>query len=211
MTSGPSIATAASEFSIAAAGRLDIVIANAGYLSDYVPLLDSDPADWWRTWEINVNGIHLTTRYFLPLMLADSKSECQIIFLSSAGAHSLNPGGTSYSTSKLAVLRFAEILSAEYGSPPQKEGQTGPGLLTYSVHPGGILTDMGTKFTSRMNVKLGDTPELAADTITWLASERREWLAGRYVSANWDMEEFEKSKKEEVVKGDLLKVKLRVE
>lgn len=37
---------------------------------------------------------------------------------------------------------------------------------------------------------LNDTPELAADTIVYLTQEKREWLAGRYVSCNWDMPEF---------------------
>jgi len=36
-----------------------------------------------------------------------------------------------------------------------------------------------------------DEPELAADTLVWLTRERRKWLAGRYVSYNWDMEELD--------------------
>lgn len=52
-----------------------------------------------------------------------------------------------------------------------------------------------------------DTPELAGDTIAWLTSERREWLAGRYVSCNWDMTEL-LVRREEIVEKDLLKLKL---
>lgn len=52
-----------------------------------------------------------------------------------------------------------------------------------------------------------DEPELAADTIVWLSKERREWLAGRYVSVNWDMQELEKFKKE-IVEKDGLKMRL---
>jgi hypothetical protein len=42
-----------------------------------------------------------------------------------------------------------------------------------------------------------------------LAGERREWLAGRYVGVNWDVGELE-GRRESVVRGDLLKVRLAV-
>jgi hypothetical protein len=45
--------------------------------------------------------------------------------------------------------------------------------------------------------------------MVWLTQERREWLAGRYISCNWDMEEL-MMKKDEIVKGDKLKMKLVV-
>ena len=59
------------------------------------------------------------------------------------------------------------------------------------------------------SIVLVDTAELSADTITFLTSERRDWLAGRYISSNWDMLEFLK-KKDEVVEKDLLKFRMTV-
>ena len=56
---------------------------------------------------------------------------------------------------------------------------------------------------------LVDTAELASDTMVWLTAEKRDWLAGRYLSCNWDMEGLLR-KKDEVVDGDLLKVRLQV-
>jgi hypothetical protein len=57
-----------------------------------------------------------------------------------------------------------------------------------------------------IELDLIDTPELAADSLVWLTRERREWLAGRYVSCNWDMEELEERKEEMV--GDKLKLRI---
>lgn len=54
---------------------------------------------------------------------------------------------------------------------------------------------------------LTDSPDLTGDTITFLTQERREWLAGRFLSCNWDMEEF-LARKDEIVQGDKLKVRL---
>ena len=54
-----------------------------------------------------------------------------------------------------------------------------------------------------------DTPELAGDTIVWMTKERRQRLSGRYVSCYWDVTELE-VKKDEIVKGDKLKVRIIV-
>jgi hypothetical protein len=52
-----------------------------------------------------------------------------------------------------------------------------------------------------------DKPELAGDALCFLTSERRDWLAGRYISCNWDMPEF-LSQEEEIVQGDKLKMRI---
>ena len=54
---------------------------------------------------------------------------------------------------------------------------------------------------------LTDKAELPGDTIVWLTQERREWLASRYVSCTWDMPEL-MTRKDEIVKGDKLKVRM---
>ena len=48
---------------------------------------------------------------------------------------------------------------------------------------------------------------MAADTIAFLTAERRNWLAGRYISCNWDMEEL-LAQKDKIVLKDLLKFRL---
>ena len=52
-----------------------------------------------------------------------------------------------------------------------------------------------------------DTLEIAADTMCFLTAEKRDWLAGRYVSCPWDMPEF-LSMEKEIVEGDKLKMRM---
>lgn len=52
-----------------------------------------------------------------------------------------------------------------------------------------------------------DTPELCANSLVFLTSERRTWLAGRYINVTWDLPEL-MSKEDEIVQGDKLKVRL---
>lgn len=180
-------------------GSLDILINNAGYGSRYVSVTESDPEKWWRNFEVNVKGVYLMVRSFLPLILQGQDKT--IVVLSSIGAHHVVPGGSGYEPTKLTVLKFNEYLMAEYGSQ---------GLLVYAIAPGGVLTDMSSDaFPAHLHHLLPDTPRLVADTLTFLTKERREWLASRYVDSKWDMEEF-LAKKEAILKDDLLKVRLRV-
>lgn len=52
-----------------------------------------------------------------------------------------------------------------------------------------------------------DKAELASDTFVYLTRSRQEWLAGRYVCVNWDMDELF-AMKEKIVEKDLLRVRL---
>lgn len=101
------------------------------------------------------------------------------------------------------MLRFTEFIDSEYSSQ---------GVTAISIHPGNILTEMATsgEIPEELNFVFTETPELPADTIVWLTAEKREWLGGRYVNVTWDMGELEE-KKEAIVGGNKLKVKLDVD
>jgi len=179
-----------------ACGHLDILVNNAGYLENWTPIAESDPADWWRAWEVNIKGVYLVTRAFLPLLLQGSHKT--IINVSSAGAHMTTRGASAYQTSKFALLRFTEFLAVEYG---------GQGIVAIAVHPGGVLTELARNLPKDYHGLLVDTPELGADSIVWLTQHRSLWLSGRYVNVNWDLPEL-MAKEAEVVEGDKLKMRI---
>ncbi|KAL5335844.1 hypothetical protein BJX70DRAFT_374040 [Aspergillus crustosus] len=191
-------------------GRLDILVNNAAYMGSNKPLLESDPDEYWRTWEVNVRGLFNMARAFLPMLLATRNTgaatgtdgdagSCIMINVSSSGALTVRPGGGSYRTSKLAVLRWTESLQAEYGDQ---------GLLAFCVNPGAIKTRISEGVLPEgMRDRFPDRAEVAGDTIAWLAGERRGWLQGRYVSCVWDMEELE-GLRGSIEGGDLLKMGL---
>lgn len=177
-------------------GRLDILVNNAGYLEKATSIIDSDPDEWWKVWGVNIRGPYLMTRSFLPLMLREGDK--QIVNLSSLGAHAVRPGMSGYQTTKMAIVRFSEFTNAEYGDQ---------GVVAFSVHPGGIMTDLARGMPEDMHHILTDTPELASDTIVYLTQKKQDWLAGRYISCNWDMPEFF-AKKDDIVKRDILKFRM---
>ena len=50
---------------------------------------------------------------------------------------------------------------------------------------------------------------MSADSLVYLSSEKRDWLAGRYINVTWDLPEL-MTKEKEIVEGDKLKVRLVV-
>ncbi|KAI4288646.1 MAG: hypothetical protein L6R35_002099, partial [Caloplaca aegaea] len=175
-------------------GSLDVLMNNAGCLENWVPIGDSDPDEWWNTWEINMRGPYLMTRSFLPLLLKGSGKT--ILNISSIGAHITYPGASGYQTTKFALLRFSEFTNADYGEQ---------GIVAFSLHPGGVKTETALNMPQAVkDTLLIDAPELAANTIVYLTRQRQEWLRGRYVDVTWDMDEFF-ARKDEIVEKDLLR------
>ena len=96
-----------------AEGRLDVLINNAGTSEPWVPLVESEPAKWWSTFEINLKAPYLLSRAFLPLLLrtAEAQGGVHLVNVTSIGANVVLPSASGYMTSKLALLRLTQFLS----------------------------------------------------------------------------------------------------
>ncbi|KAL7917252.1 hypothetical protein ACQKWADRAFT_307256 [Trichoderma austrokoningii] len=196
VTSEESVKAAAESVAEEFSESLDVLICNAGYLEEWFPIAESQPGEWWRSWEVNVKGTYLCHRFFIPLLL---KSQIKtIINCSSIGGQRVMPGASSYQTAKFALARFTEFADKEYYQQ---------GLIDISVHPGSVPTELALNMPEFMHKALIDPPELAAHTFVWLTKERRAWLSGRFISVCWDMEELER-KKDEILQKNALKFRI---
>lgn len=90
-------------------------------------------------------------------------------------------GASDYQTSKHAINRLCEFVQSDHGDE---------GIKCFAVHPGGVATDLGRNMPAHMHEYLVDTPDLAACFIVWLTSGQADWAKGRYLSANWDVNEL---------------------
>ncbi|KDQ53603.1 hypothetical protein JAAARDRAFT_209947 [Jaapia argillacea MUCL 33604] len=122
-------------------GRIDVVIANAGYMEAWTKITECDPIGWWKIWEVNI----------------------------------------------------------EYGEQ---------GIKVFSIHPGGIVTELARQ-EPKVLPFLHDKVELASHTMVRLSSGSEDWLSGRFISCNWDLDELAK-RRTEIEEGDLLKNRLDV-
>ncbi|KAJ5860260.1 Glucose/ribitol dehydrogenase [Penicillium soppii] len=204
VTSKESVKAAAEKVKLGFEGVLDILVNNAGYMADMktrIGDIDNDPDDWAKGWDVNIKGPYLCCHYLLPMLLVSELKT--VINITSIGAHCVSVSGSGYNTSRFALCRFTETLAREY----EKEG-----LVAISLHPGTVATDMADQLPDYIQElsknSSADKPALPADTIVWLSKEKRDWLTGRFVFGNWDMEELKKREDDLKDNADLLKFRL---
>lgn len=76
-------------------GKLDVLVNNAGILGQFGMVADSKPEEWWQVLDVNVRGPYLVTRAFVPLLLEGGGNKT-IIYVTSVGAHLINPALSPY-------------------------------------------------------------------------------------------------------------------
>ncbi|KAF2103357.1 NAD(P)-binding protein [Rhizodiscina lignyota] len=200
VTSSESVAALA-QFTKDTFGRLDALILNSGYAGPVTLRIDKGEPEWvQRAFNVNAMGTYLVAHYFMPLIMASEGGTKTFIAVGSfAGCIRRGPiANTGYTVSKMAQTRLIEYLSEQFGED---------GLLPVAIHPGAVLTPMAEGNTPEEFMPyLTDEVDLCGAVCVWLSSRARDlqWLAGRLISATWDMDELI-SKRHEIVDKDLLK------
>ena len=138
----PAAARAAVDAGLAAFGRIDVLVNNAGY--GHLSVFEESTAEDARAqYDTNVFGLMHVTRAVLPVMRAQRSG--RIFNVSSVGGIVGGASGTLYCASKFAVEGFSESLA----------GEVAPfGIQVTIVEPGFFRTD----FLEPTSVKYGSTP-----------------------------------------------------
>lgn len=115
--------------------------------------------------------------------------------MSSAAASFSLPGMSAYSISKLVEIRLAEFLHAgkllslpHRIQPELMSGIEHSTVRTFAVHPGLVPTDMVVGAFAAQTI---DPPELSGGLSLYLSTLRADFLRGKFVSVNWDVNELE--------------------
>ncbi|KAL8924508.1 MAG: hypothetical protein Q9208_003983 [Pyrenodesmia sp. 3 TL-2023] len=186
-------------------GRLDVVINNSGFFGPMVTsFTDGKADDFHKCFAVNTLGVYHAAHYLVPLLLkTEGGARCFVVVGAAAAWITEGPiANMAYCSSKLAQLRLVEMLSRQY---------VGEGLLSVAVHPGAVATEMAKSAPKEFIPYLVDSVDLCGAFCVWLTrdSASMSWLSGRYVSAKWDVDEL-LGKKEEIVRGDLLKASMKI-
>ncbi|KAJ5758751.1 hypothetical protein N7520_005907 [Penicillium odoratum] len=171
-------------------GTAHTLVNNAGVFAPGASIAESDSATWWSDFEINVRGTYHVTAAFLRLTAQTPEIKPTVVNLISTIALT-PPTLSSYFISKLGVAKLTEFVTAE-----------NPHVTAYSLSPGIVLTSM-TLDSFKPFAK--DTAELTGAVTVYLAAKRPEYLNGRHLSVNWDLEELE-TRQSEFASSDKLKV-----
>ena len=166
-------------------GKIDILVANAGYMPKQERITVADPDDWWSGFEINTKGNFNLLRAFDPL----AAPGVRVIHVSSRSTYmEFLEGFSAYRAPKLAAYKLFSWYADE-----------NPEKVIHQFDPGFVFdTGMTGPFEALIEEKwlVGDDVELASDFAVWLASDEANFLSGRFVECTWDIEDIKAAKEE---------------
>ena len=141
------------------------------------------------------------TQRFLQAALpwATATDKARVITLASSTAWGVWPFLAAYAMSKSAIIQYTTALAAAY---PET-------LLTISVNPGMNDTEIIPQALRAAEFNY-NRPVLAGGTIVWLVADpaRSQFLNGRVLTVEWDIEELV-ARKEEIASKNLLTMQLQ--
>jgi NAD(P)-dependent dehydrogenase (short-subunit alcohol dehydrogenase family) len=166
-------------------GHVDVLFANAGLLRHGDSMTMSD-SDWDRVFEVDVKGLWLVCRAFLPSMM-ERRSGSIILTASQLGLVGY-PGAAAYASAKGAAINFARSLAAETGASGVRVNALCPGpTLTPGLE--GWLREAGDPQVrerlagSTLLGRLASPEEIAAAAL-FLASDDSSYVTGAALVAD---------------------------
>lgn len=112
---------------LAATGRLDLLVNNAGGALGIDSVAEADEARWRAMYEVNVLGVVRLTKALLPALLA--AGEGQVVNIGSVSGFEVYRGGAGYTASKHALRAVTQTLRLELLGRPVRVTEIDPGLV----------------------------------------------------------------------------------
>ncbi|HPS36838.1 MAG TPA: SDR family oxidoreductase [Candidatus Omnitrophota bacterium] len=149
------------------AGRIDLLINNAGYCGPLTRVEDSSLKDFQKHMKRNLLTAFLMCKYAIPGMLRQKQG--LIINISSMAGTRAVPRLMAYSASKFGVLALSQCIAKE---------NLETGLRCVTVCPGGMNTPMRRELFGSEAAARQQTPVFMADIISQVADGKIEVLSG---------------------------------
>ncbi|MFZ9886056.1 MAG: SDR family NAD(P)-dependent oxidoreductase [Myxococcota bacterium] len=144
-------------------GRLDVVVANAGFcVNGRVERLSA--ADWRRQLDTNVVGAAVTASKCLPAL---RHTRGRVVFVASVAGNVTYPGGAAYAASKFALRAIGLTLGMELH---------GSGVTCTTIHPGLVESDIGK--TDNLAVFKPEREDPRPTTFMWPAERAARVMLG---------------------------------
>src|SRR5580704_6646740 len=168
---------------IAAKGRIDVLVNNAGVTRDGLAVR-MKPADWDHVLRTNLDGAFLCSQAVLPGMMRNRWG--RIINITSVVGQAGSAGQANYAASKAGLIGLTKALAQEMASRA---------ITVNAVAPGYIATDMTAVLSEEVRQKILSAvplgrmgrPEDIAAAVKFLASEDAAYITGQVLAVNGGM------------------------
>ncbi|MDA8019095.1 MAG: SDR family oxidoreductase [Thermoanaerobaculia bacterium] len=146
-------------------GPVDLLINNAGMAASS-PIARQQLEEWDRIFSVNVRGLFLCTRAFLPAIV--ERGWGRVINVASVAGKIGSPYISAYTASKHAVVGFTRAVAAEVAKT---------GVTVNAVCPGYVETDMMAQSVNTIVGKTGMDPADARGHLEALSPQQRVFTA----------------------------------
>jgi NAD(P)-dependent dehydrogenase (short-subunit alcohol dehydrogenase family) len=147
---------------------------------------DMTPEEWFRQMSVNVGGIFLCSKYFMP-QLRETRG-C-IVNLSSVNAYFVEPICAGYCATKAAIVGFTKALAIDHGAEGIRVNAICPGYIDAGLAEGYFLAQADPDAARRDAGKLHALgrighPEEVAQVAAFLASDEASFMTGSVVTVS---------------------------
>lgn len=158
-----------------ARGRIDALVNNAAYLTDWHDALNATQEEWERCVSVSLLGTHYFTREALKHMVAQKQGS--IINISSVQGMVAARNSVAYTTVKAGLLGFTRSIAYDYGQHNVRCNAICPGAIRtrISPEPGSELHQR--QISKTFLARIGDTRDVAYAAL-FLASDESAYITG---------------------------------
>ena len=161
---------------VAAFGRVDILINNAGITRDRIFHKMTDD-EWHAVINVNLNGVYNMCKYIVPMMRAQESGA--IVNISSTSLQG-NPGQANYAATKAGLQGFTRTLAKELGPKNVRVNALAPGFIRTDMMLAIPEEKMKATLADHPMKRMGE-PEEIASVVAFLCTEDASWMTGQTV------------------------------